>query len=262
MAFYGDVIIFNGISSEDYGLYVMAEDGDETTSILEFDSDITKPTRQSKFSESEQYVSDPKSFTITLYSKTSLSQSDIDNIYQWLYSTDGEYKTLIIDQADMENYHFNCRLQQFENETYGNKIYKIHITMQCDSIYAWEDEITLTYTDFTSAITFVNSSSENTMKPTYEITCNASSGAISIVDDFYSTSIKNTMAFTELLSGEVLTIDTEHNIITSDSRDTGTLDLFTSPKFLRLDRGTHNFTVTGDISQLKITYTNARVIGG
>jgi phage-related protein len=262
MAFYGESFTYNGISSETFGLKIYTPDSNEKTTILSLSSNLTKTPRQSKFSPTKQYVNEPKSIPIALYSENVLTQTQIDAIYQWLFPADNEYKVMTIEQDDMTNYYFNCRLTELQNETFGNKTQQILATIQCDSIYAWENLQTLTYTSFASPITFNNVSSEDVMKPTYKFTCNLENGTIKLVDDFYDTAIKNTIEFTGLLNGEVLTVDTEHNIITSNLRTSGLLDLFTSPKFLRLDRGTHNFTITGNISEFKIIYQNGRVIGG
>jgi len=262
MAFYGESFTYNGISSETFGLKIFTPDSNEKTTILNLNSNLTKSPRQSKFAPTKQYVNEPRNIPIALYSETVLTQAEIDAIYQWLFLADNEYKVMTIEQDDMEDYYFNCRLIELQNETFGNKTQQIHAIMQCDSIYAWENLQTLTYTNFASPITFKNTSSEDIMKPTYKFTCNSSGGTIKLVDDFYPTAIENTMEFKGLLNGEVITIDTEHNIITSSLRTSGLLDLFVYPKFLRLKRGTHHFTITGNISQFQLLYQNARIIGG
>lgn len=262
MAFYGESFTYNGISSETFGLKIYTPDSNEKTTILNLKSNLTKAPRQSKFAPTKQYVDEPRNIPIALYSENVLTQTQIDTIYQWLFPADNEYKVMTIEQDDMTNYYFNCRLIELQNETFGNKTQQIQAILQCDSIYAWENFQTLTYTNFISPITFNNVSSEDVMKPTYKFTCNSASGTIKLVDDFYPTAIQNTMEFTGLLNGEIITIDTEHNIITSNLRTSGLLDLFTNPKFLRLKRGVHNFTITGNISKFELIYQNARVIGG
>lgn len=262
MAFYGESFTYNGISSENFGLKIYTPDSNEKTTILNLKSNSTKIPRQSKFTPSRLYVDEPRNIPIALYSENVLTQTEIDTIYQWLFPADNKYKVMTINQDDMEDYYFNCRLIELQNETFGNKTQQIHAIMQCDSIYAWENSKTLTYTNFSNPITFVNTSSEDSMKPTYKFTCNQSSGTIKLVDDFYPTAVENTMEFKGLFNNETITIDTEHCIISSSARTVGLLDLFTYPKFLRLKRDTHNFTITGDISEFQIIYQNARVIGG
>ena len=44
-------------------------------------------------------------------------------------------------------------------------------------------------------------------------------------------------------------------------RTSGVLDLFTYPNFMKLNRGVNNFEITGDISEFKIIYQNARKFG-
>lgn len=262
MAFYGESFTYNGISSENFGLKLYTPDSNEKTTILNLKSNLTKTPRQSKFTPTKQYVDEPRTIPIALYSENILTQTQIDVIYQWLFSTDNDYKVMTINQEDMEDYHFNCRLIELQNETFGNKTQQIHAIMQCDSIYAWENLQTLTYNNFANPITFVNTSSEDVMKPTYKFSCNLSGGTIKLVDDFYPTAIENTMEFTGLFNNEIITINTEHCIISSTSRTVGLIDLFTYPKFLRLRRGSHHFTITGNVSQFQLIYQNARVIGG
>lgn len=264
MAFYGNSFIFDGVSSETYGLKITTPNSNEKTTIIQLKSDLKKTHRQSKFVPSRQYVDEPRVLPISLYSETPLTRSQIDGIEQWLFRRDGKFKKLIINQDDMKNYYYNCRLNKLDEETYGNVPYLIHVEMQCDSIFAWENPQTIVYqiSSLPYVINFNNISSENNMKPIYKIKCNSSNGNIKITDNYYDDVRQSTMEFNTLLNGEVLTIDTEHCIITSNLRTNGLLDLFKYINYMRLDKGLHTLTITGNISEFGMTYQNCRVIGG
>ena len=68
------------------------------------------------------------------------------------------------------------------------------------------------------------------------------------------------MELNNLLDNETIIIDTEYEIITSDMRTSGLLDLF-NKNFIRLQKGKHEFLIEGNIIEFKITYQNARKFG-
>ena len=178
IAFYGDTIVFDGVSSETHNLYITTPDSNEKTTVIDLKSDLSKAYRQSKYLPKKQYTDSPNYLNISLLSDTILTRSQVDNIEEWLYRSDGKFRKLTINQEDMENYYYNCRLKTMEFETFSNKIHVVHLVFETNSIYAWENPVTLTYTDFINPISFNNTSSEDEMCPVFQITMSASGGTV------------------------------------------------------------------------------------
>lgn len=276
MAFYGETFSFDNISSENilsnenYKLKILSSD--DTINVSEYKSELIKTPRRSKFYATKQRVDEPLVLAVSIFSETPLTRNQIDNIERWLFRTDGQFRKLRVNQPDMQGYYYNCRLQKLSVKSYYNKPHVFNCVMECDSIYAWKDEkprvYNITSTPYTAK--FHNLSSEDMISPIYEITCASSYGlmklesegkTIKILNNQYEDDRLNIMEFSGLFDNEVLRIDTETGIITSNMRTSGVLDLFTYPNFMKLNRGVNNFEITGDISELKIFYKTARKFG-
>jgi len=272
MAFYGDSFSFDNVSSERFGLKITTPKSDEDINISEYTSDLIKTPRRSKFYATKQRVDEPLILAVSIYSETPLTRSQMDNIDRWLFRTDGQFRKLRVNQLDMKGYYYNCRLEKLSVNTFGNKPYQVDVVLQCDSQYAWQNQQTRVYniTTIPFVAKFTNISSETLMSPIYEIKCSPLNGlmklesigrTIKIVNNQYEDNRLNVMEFVGLFDNEVLHLDTETGIITSNMRTTGVLELFTYPNFMKLERKTHNFEITGDISEFKIFYKNARKLG-
>lgn len=269
MSFIGNSFTFDNISSERYGLFIITKDSKDTIDISDYKSDVIKTNRQSKFHPLKQTIEKPAEIPISICSETPLARNQLDQIDTWLFRNDGKFRKLRINQEDMQGYYYNCRLINLSGDTFANNIHVINALMQCDSIYAWANpqtrvvNITSTPTNFK----FANISSENTLKPVYTIKAGMVYGLMGgegILSNRYikitNTTTNEYMELDGLLDGEVITIDTEHEIISSDMRTSGLLDLF-NKNFMRLERGSHNFLIEGDILEFKILYQNCRKIG-
>ena len=263
MAFYGDSFTFDNISSERYGLKITTPKSDEDINISEYTSELIKTPRRTKFYATKPKVEEPLTLAVSIYSETPLTRNQLDQIERWLFRNDGQFRKLRINQFDMQGYYYNCRLEKLSAGTFGNKIHQFDILMICDSQYAWQNQQTRVYNITSTPYTakFVNISSEDLMCPVYTIKCNSTDGTIKIVNNQYTDVRLNTMEFIGLQNGEILTLDTEYGIITSNLRTSGLLDLFVYPNFMKLSRGVNEFTITGNISELKLTYENARKFG-
>jgi hypothetical protein len=260
MAFYADTFTFDGVSSDTHFLYITTPDSNEKFNVSNYKSDLIKSHKQSKFLPKKQYIDEPNILQISVYSETALTRENLDTIEQWLYRSDGKFRKLTLNQNDMVDYHYNCRLASMEAETFGNKIHTLHFTFETDSIYAWSEPSTLTYINFASPITFVNESSENEMSPTFEITMNSSGGTVKIEDTSNTDTYLKSMELNNMQANEVIIINSELGIISSNLR-TNILGNFTYVNFMRFSKGEHILNVTGNIAQLKITYSNGRKIG-
>ena len=161
-------------------------------------------------------------------------------------------------QKDMLDYYYNCRLKKLEVESMYNMPYVVNCTFERDSIYVWQPTKTVKHipTIFPYSFRFVNNSSEDTMKPIYEFSCNSSEGTIILKN----TTTGEDMALKNLQDGEKITINSDTLTVISNKRQY-ILDNF-NLNFMRLVEGVHNFVLDGNVSELKITYQNAKKIGG
>jgi len=270
MAFYGETFSFDNVSSKRFNLKIA--DSEDTINVSEYKSELIKTPRRSKFYATKQRIDEPLMLAVSIFSETPLTRNQIDSIERWLFRTDGQFRKLRINQEDMQGYYYNCRLQKLSVKSYYNKPHVFNCIMECDSIYAWKDEKPRIYniTSTPYIAKFHNLSSEDVMSPIYEIKCSALYGlmgldsdgrTIKIVNNQYEDDRLNIVEFTGLFNDEVLRIDTEHGIITSNMRTNGVLDLFTYPNFMKIPRGVNNFKITGDISEFKIFYKTARKFG-
>lgn len=262
IAFYADEMTFNGISCTVYGLSMYSEDSSDKITISDYQSDIKKSYKQNKFLPKKQYMDKPNYINMWLYPTDGepLTRLELDNIESWL--SGDKFKPLTIVQSDMAGLHYNCRLQTMEAETVSNVIYKIHLVFECDSVYVWSEEQTSIYpiTLVPQNCVFVNSSSEDLLRPKYVITMNATGGTATITNLVFTDILQQKMEFTLLQANEIITIDTELCKVTSNLR-TGVLANFTYPNFMRLIKGSHTFTVDGNVTEFKIIYTNAKKVG-
>lgn len=263
IAFYGDEITFNGISCTDFGLGMFSENSNEKITVSNYKSDMTKPYKQNKFLPKKQYEDEPNYINISLFPLDGepITRTELNDIEKWLHP-DSEFKSLTINQEDMDGWHYNCRLQSMEAETFGNKIMMIHLVFEADSVYVWSDELTSTYTITTTPqnCVFNNISSEDSLRPRYVIKMNASGGSATITNNAFTDINQKTMAFTLLQANEIITVDTELCIVSSNLRN-GVFSNFTYPNFMRLPYGSHTFVVDGNVAEFKIVYFNAKRVG-
>lgn len=263
IAFYGDEITFNGVSCTTFGLGLYSEDSNEKISVSNYKSNITKSYKQNKFLPKKQYEDEPNYIKISLLPTDGIpiTRLELNNIEKWLHP-DSEFKPLTINQDDMTGLHYNCRLQSMEAETFGNKIMTLHLVFEADSVYVWSDELTETYTITTvpQDCVFDNVSSEDLLRPKYVITMNASGGTATITNLAFTDINQQKMEFTTLQANEIITVNTELGIVSSNLR-TGVFSLFTYPNFMWLPSGSHTLKVDGNVAEFKILYRNAKRVG-
>ena len=263
MAFAGTEIIFNGVSCTTYGLGMYSEDSNEKITVSNYKSNITKSNKQNKFLPKKQYTDEPNYVKISLHSLDgeTLTRSEINDIEKWLHPDDN-FKNLTIVQDDMEGWHYNCRLQSMDVETFANKLIMIHLVFEADSVFVWSDELTETYTitAVPQNCVFDNISSEDLLRPKYIIKMNATGGTATITNLIFTDINQQEMEFTTLQPNEIITVDTELGIVSSDKR-TGVFKLFSYPNFMRLPYGENTFTVDGNVAEFKIVYRNCKKVG-
>lgn len=259
MAIQGLSIIFDDIPSESYGLYLMGfgEKKQESKS-LGIDLDIVTEKLGLKSTPYLQGVNEPKelSFPMILSSTKPLDNYDVDNIQRWLFGQK-KYKKLYIVQDDLRNIFFNCILNNPKTLEANSSVYGFEFTVVCDTSHAWQNGGTNNYS-ITSPqdILFVNESSLNDyMYPTIEFVCNkqGGSGFISIVNQ---SDDNREFKLTNMRYGEKFNFDSELEIATTSSTELITPRF--NKKYLRMSPSFNKLIITGDISNIKLSYKNAR----
>jgi len=263
MGFYAKNFVYGGEVSESYNLQIASSDvgtissnGSGTVEIIQ-DFIFRKPV---PYFYGVKYSSS-LSFPVTFFSPDEITALDASYIQKWLFGS-LKYKDLAIAQPDMEGIYFRSIFTNPQIIKSGNLIRGFSGTCICDSQWVRTYPRTLTY-NYTSApsgssIVFYNNSHyEGYNKPNISFTMNASGGDISIVN---ASDSDREFEFTSLSPYEVITVNSDLGIIESNL---GYRRLSNFNKnFMRLKDGVNNLELTGDITQLNITYQFIRRLGG
>lgn len=143
MSFCGDTIIFNGISSEEFGLMLVGEiDGNEQecgllgskVTIIE-DTLLRRPSPIYYASEQNKPI-EFKLVLSVMRDNTSLTRYDLAAIAGWLYGYH-DYKKLIICQDDMADYFYRCKVVELEPIFIAGKTVGVIVSFRCDSPFAY-----------------------------------------------------------------------------------------------------------------------------
>jgi len=269
----GKSFVYNGKSSEPYELFFANVD---TKSNMNLGGDIELTTIKAKRS-GKNYIQDtdynkPLEFDAEIVTKTLITDDKLHEINAWLLNQ-LEYKKLYVNDPDYKykNVYFNCIFTSVEriegcmgDQGYGT--YGFKVTIKCNAPWAWEDEKTITYSTIptNSYLVFNNTSDCNDyMYPTLQFTTGSTAVNIAIPTDKTVTIQQVTdnnrlTSVTNLSASETITMSVCPSVITSNLG----LDHYSkfNKKWIRFLVGENRFTVTGDVSELKIIYTNARVV--
>jgi phage-related protein len=265
MAFWGSEFIFNRTPSSIFNLYISSSsEGGEVE--VEGGSNV-EITTQKIFRRSKPYLlgvqqSPVLEFPIYFNCENELDAVTSGQISKWLFGH-YNYKKLQIVQDDLDGVYFNCFLKDPRVYKVGNIIRGFQANVSCDSPFAWtfDKTKTLTYSVAPSAVsaTFNNQSDDNYyLYPKAVITMNVTGGDVGITNTSDGSRV---FSFSSLSANEVLTVDNDLEMITS-STTLNRLPNFISKKWLRFVPGTNNFTVSGNVSSIVLTYRFAKKVGG
>lgn len=272
MSFGGLDFIFDGQYSENYGLKIMSINGSSLTSNasagcgIEIFSDwvYRNPSAYHQGVAQNQ----PLEFDIEFVSEDEIPGVLRSKISKWLFGR-MTYCKLQIIQRDLQDIYFNCHLIDPQLTYIGNYCHGISCKVQCDAPWAWQYEksfaIYPTTAEMTNAKTYAwrhYNDSDNTdyTYPVIEFKMRSSfsgKGKCSIINEDDN---NREFMFDDLNKSEIVTVDCRHQIITS-STGLRRSDRF-NKKFFRLVAGANNLKLTGEFEYLKITYRNARKVGG
>lgn len=258
MAFMGSVFLFDGRSSEYFGLRIGYIDTNAINKMMgSFSLDIKEKKlyrRNVPFffgAEGNPHLE----FDISAFTEEELTAQDFEQVQNWLFGRKS-YKQFQVVQEDMEHVYFNVIFNSPELVKVGGQIRGFNCRVICDGPYAYRNvaAVNRTYTgDPTNTNeVFYNPSQDGSayLYPTSVITMTATSnGDLSIVN---ASDDNREFEFTDLSANEVLTVNNSLGIITS-STGLRRLSKF-NKKWLRLVPGANNLTITGNVASISHTF--------
>lgn len=265
MSFYGKSFMYAGKSSEEYNLEIANIDGGGVTSNSS--SGQVEIIKQMIFRRPRPYFygvyySDSLVFPVSFFSPDEITAVDASQISAWLFGN-LDYKDLAIIQPDMDSFYIRCIFSNPQAIRAGNVIVGFNCDCICDSQFAYEYEKTKTYTltpGSGSTINFYNFSDyPGYLYPTIDFTISGS-GTGNYFSIINTSDSNRTFTFAGLSGSEVITVNNDLCIITS-SYGNNRLSSF-NKNFFRFIPGVNTLTVTGNASELNITYQFLKRIGG
>lgn len=251
--------IFDNKSGSAYDLYLMqiGSSDDEVDLGLNYDiiSDSTSISGNYLFGMTNNK---PLTFPISFMSAKPIDNYTLSAIARWLFSHK-KYKKLQILEDGMENMYYLCKLNNPKKIKIGNQTYGYKCDVVCDCQYAHMNPTKIVRTKTTNPMTIMinNTCDSNEIKyPKIKLYPNKANGTISILNQANGIESK----ITNLIQGEVITLDSKYKIIESD-RLNNNFDRFNG-LFTELNPSVNNLTITGDISKIEIEYELLRSIGG
>ena len=258
MTWYARDINYDGISSMNFGLFLCnmnsgSSKNQNVSGNIKLHTDKTPLMNYNYLTGVENEGS--LNFEMILGSEVPIDRLTLSSIQNWLIGRN-EFKELCILQDDMNHIIYNCIFTSCELITFANVPYAIKINGTTDSAYGREREKTYTYNiNSNTIIRLMNVSHEQGYTyPKIEFTCNTSNGYVSIINENnnnYETKIEN------LLSGETIIMDSRTQVLTTSSAGLYRLGDF-NKHWLELVPKMNKLIVSGNITELKITYANIR----
>ena len=257
MAFYARNFSFNNVSSQNYSLTITSDSAEESSN---FPGD-TKIYTEKIFRRSDEYLLGTEIAPVLEYpvkflttDLEELTAQDLRSIGKWLFGK-RQYGKLQIMQYDMSDVIYDCFLTNPKIIRIGNLVRGVSAICHCRSAFGYTSPKSYTYTT-----SFRHNNASDDTGYTYPITiitADVFGGDITITN---TTDNSRQTIFTGLSANEILTIDNSLQIVTS-STGLRRLSNF-NKKFFRLMNGVNNITLSGAIASMKLTYADARKIGG
>lgn len=229
MAFEAEYILYDGISSERFGLRLFNENGGlDTTSGSSFS--ILRSSMQGGL----QYVylgredREPISLTFSMVSEHPIDAAMQGAIHRWLIGKGG-YRELRILQPDMTPLFVGCIFHEIQYIQNGNETVGIEVTGECDSCYfRGNDRHIIMYGSNTMEIVNYCDANEY-IYPEMVVHFPSGGGSFTLVND---TDNGRSFELSNIGGDEIITVDNARKIIIS-SKDIRRLSDF-NKKWFRL----------------------------
>lgn len=259
MAFQAEHILYDGISSERFGLKLYNDNGGlETTSGSSF-SILRAPLHGGlEYIYLGRENKDPIPIELHFASEKPLDAIMQGVIHQWLVGKNG-YRELRIMQPDMNTYRIGCIFHEIEYLQNGNMTIGVLVRGECDSCYFRGNDIENNAVGSSGSFLIMNLSDVNDyIYPTIEITMPSDGGSISIIN---KNDNNREFLIEDLAGSEIIEVDNLHKIITS-SNSIKRLSNF-NYKWLRFVRGKNeiSFSCTGGSVAIKMKTPVYRLVG-
>lgn len=259
MSFYGKNFIYDGISSEVYGLICASIDssGSETSSA---GSDVTIIEEYLNRRETPYFygVSFPQKleFSVGFFSEDAIPRERVSEIEKWLFGL-SSYKEFRVIQEDLIDVHYNCIFTEGNLVIVGNEVFGFQATAVCDAPWAWGNAKIFTKTNATGTI-YLNNQSDNTRytKPLITLTFISAQDTVSIVNT--SDTGSSAMVFEDVTVGEIIEINCDLRMISSNRELI--VDRFNG-KYMYLIPNTNVITISGTVGTFELSYIPARKVG-
>lgn len=255
--------IYDGTTSEDYGLYIGALNANSTNnSSASTNSEIEYDFVNNRL---ENFIYGTKlserllEFEVELFFEDyeNIDKSDVKYIDQWLFSQKFP-KRLVFCQQDLSTYYYNAIFKKNEILYHNNRIYGFKCQIQCDSPYAYTSEKVLTIPiTGEKALARINniSSGIGYVYPSIQFVCNKEGGNVTITN---KSDGNRTLVISGLKNNEKITIDKWFQVTSSYGlKRLGNCN----KKWVRLKDGINYIEVSGDTTRLTLTYQFMQGIG-
>lgn len=263
MAFFARRFIFNDIPSDTYNLFIISNNSNGVVeakgsgSVELYTQQIYRRAKPFLYGVQQTPVLE---FELSFASYTPICAEKQALISKWLFGQQ-KYKKLRICQPDYQDVYFNCVLTNPRFNCVGNFAYSVIADVICDSPFAWEEPTSITQENITSQITFnINNTSDlnDYVYPICIFTLSSTSTGFYIKNNSlkYANGNIETFSMSGLSPNEVITVNSDLGIITS-SLGLNRYSL-SSGTFFRLKPYINNISIGDDLSEVQITYQNAR----
>lgn len=259
---------YDGIKSAKYGLFFGHVDTERLKQIcgnLEYNQ-VFYPSLNRQEIHGVNKDEFPLSFDLEIISAEPISYGTAKEIKKWLFSSP-RYKKLYasrIKDKTIEKIHgeekrsyVECVFTNPEAMFYADGLHGWKCTCILSSGWAFQDEIEITYTDFTENITVpVDSDNEEYIYPTFTFSAAATNPVSPIIKNISDNN--RTMELRDIEGQKEVYVDSAVGTIT-DNTGTSLYPNLVGQKFLRLVNGDNVLNVSG-ISELTVKYQNVRYI--
>jgi hypothetical protein len=261
MTIQGYNFVYNGKSSEEYGILLCKfDDTASSSNDEETEVNIVRTYGSDIFHLTNVDYTSPLRFQLIICRSDG---SYIDSYQQreikkWLCRTDG-YHWLYIDQDDLNQIQYKCIITFNSMKDIGGQNGGMLFNVQCNAPYPYSLEQTKNYSCVSGTLSFnfyYDSDfleSDKMLYPNITIT-SATNGTIEIINN----TIGESMKFTECVSGEIITISDNEILTTTANRNI--IDYWNYNSLCFVD-GINSISINGNCT-IKLTYSCPRRVGG
>lgn len=202
------------------------------------------------------------SIPIEIVGDSVLTDEQVREIYVRYFNLE-DYKNFYINAPEWSGLHFECTINDVEKIYGGTRggygVVGFKALMNCNAPWMFEEQKTQTYSSGSigAGMIFNNTSDcRDYMYPNISVKVGANGGNINITNVSDNNEITG---FSTLGANQTITVNSETGRVTSTTQPTLIFKKF-NKKMFRLVPGENVFNISGNCTEFKIIYKNARVI--